>query len=123
MAGKTGKRTIIYCRRFSVAVIDRMTFDQLMDFEDAHSISLGNSVPENIVSTNEVKSSSDVIEGAEGSGVLVDVAMAGFAPVQRNVRLSRSEVVCEPLAAPAKKIVKVRVSKAVRHAAVSHSNR
>jgi hypothetical protein len=106
-----------------VAVIDRMTFDQLMDFEDAHSISLGNSVPENIVSTSETKSSSEVVEGAEGSGVLLDVEMAGFAPVQRNVRLSRSAVVCEPVAVPAKKIVKVRVGKAVRRAAMSHSNR
>jgi len=105
-----------------VAVIDRMTFDQLMDFEDAHSISLGNSVPENVVSASEAKSTTDVVE-SEGSGVLVDVAMAGFAPVQRSVRVGRSAVVCEPVAAPAKKIVKVRVSKAVRRAAVSHSNR
>src|SRR5580693_4056218 len=56
VAGKTGERIIILCRRIAVAVIDGMTFDQLMDFEDSHSISLGNSVPENIASTTETKS-------------------------------------------------------------------
>jgi nucleoid DNA-binding protein len=106
-----------------VAVIDRMTFDQLMEFEDSHSISLGNSVPENIISTSETKSATNAVEGSEGADVLVDIGVDQFAPVQRNVRAGRIEVARERVAAPTKKVLKVRVGKAIRRAAASHSNR
>jgi len=105
-----------------VAVIDGMTFDQLMDFEDTHSISLGNSVPENIASTTETESVRGAAGRSKGTEVLLDYGVQ-FANVQRRARAARSSVVCEPAVVAAKKILKARVAKTARSAAMSHKSR
>ena len=106
-----------------MAVIDGMTFDQLMDFEDSHSISLGNSVPENVASTTETTSVRDAVKGSESTEVLLDFGVARFANVQRSERVGRRSVVCEPAVVEAKKILKARVAKTARNVAMSHKSR
>lgn len=107
-----------------MAVIDGMTFDQLMDFEDSHSISLGNAVPEDTVSTTETKSVTDAVEGSESTEEQLDVEVARFANVQGGTRVGRRAVVCEPGVASAKNILKTtRVGKVVRSVAMSKENR
>jgi DNA-binding protein HU-beta len=104
-----------------MALIDSMDFDQLMAFEDSHSISLGSGTgdSDSAAVTPRAKKqavANEAIKELKRSGKFVLPGLGKLVRVERKARLGRNPLTGEPIKIRAKKVVKFRVAKAVKDA-------
>src|SRR5205807_10029222 len=101
----TGKSFIME-KANRMALIDSMNFNDLMDFEDSHSISLGNPAADTSSASGIKDAAEAVVQQLDSTGAFVVPGLGKFVRVQGKSRKGRNPATGDVITIPAKKIVK-----------------